>query len=118
MRILSTPFVNSLKQSIAMTLVILVFVSPVLAGLSITPSDGILMTGADGIVMTGADGIVMTGADSVAYPNTVRSTSADGILMTGADGIVMTGADGIVMTGADGSTYRADSVTVTLPTVL
>src|SRR6266540_2875173 len=123
MRILSTPFVNSLKQSIAMTLVILVFVSPVLAGLSITPSDGILMTGADGIVMTGADGIVMkgadgflkTGADSVAYPNTVRSTSADGILMTGADGIVMTGADGIVMTGADGSTYRADSVTVTLP---
>jgi serine protease AprX len=35
--------------------------------------------------------------------------------MTGADGIVMTGADGIVMTGADGSTYRADSVTVTLP---
>jgi serine protease AprX len=36
--------------------------------------------------------------------------------MTGADGIVMTGADGIVMTGADGSTYRADSVTITLPT--
>ena len=35
--------------------------------------------------------------------------------MTGADGIVMTGADGIVMTGADGSTYRADSVTITLP---
>jgi serine protease AprX len=139
MRIRSTPFVNSLKQSIAMVLVVLVFVSPVLAGLSITPSDGIVMTGADGIVMTGADGflnagangivmtgadgivmtgadgIVMTGADSVAYPNTVRSTSADGIVMTGADGIVMTGADGIVMTGADGSTYRADSVTVTLP---
>ena len=34
--------------------------------------------------------------------------------MTGADGIVMTGADGIVMTGADGTTYRADSVTVSL----
>src|SRR6266542_3863228 len=101
MRTLSTPFVNSLKQSIAMTLVVLVFVSPVLAGLSITPSDGIVMTGADGILMTGADGIVMTGAD--------------GFLNAGANGIVMTGADGIVMTGADGSTYRADSVTVTLP---
>src|SRR6266545_330660 len=109
MRILSTPFVNSLKQSIAMTLVILVFVSPVLAGLSITPSDGIVMTGADGIVMTGADGIVMTGADGF------LNAGANGIVMTGADGIVMTGADGIVMTGADGSTYRADSVTVTLP---
>jgi serine protease AprX len=139
MRIRSNPFANIIKQSTAMALMVLVFVSPVMAGLSISSSNGIVMTGADGIVMTGADGIVMTGADgfmnasangivmtgadgivmtgadSVAYPNSVRSTSADGIVMTGADGIVMTGADGIVMTGADGSTYRADSVTVTLP---
>ncbi len=121
-----------------MTLVVLVFVSPIMAGISITSSNGIVMTGADGIVMTGADGIVMTGADGVlnsgangivmtgadgivmtgadgvAYPNSVRATSADGIVMTGADGIVMTGADGIVMTGADGNSYRADSVTITL----
>src|ERR1051325_5019926 len=113
------------KQSIALTLVILVFVSPTMAGLNVSSSNGIVMTGADGIVMTGADGIVMTGADGilnagangilmtgadgivmtgadgVAYPNSVRATSADGIVMTGADGIVMTGADGIVMTGAD-----------------
>src|SRR6266542_4208005 len=99
MRTLSTPFVNSLKQSIAMTLVVLVFVSPVLAGLSITPSDGIVMTGADGILMTGADGIVMTGADGF------LNAGANGIVMTGADGIVMTGADGIVMTGADSVAY-------------
>jgi serine protease AprX len=128
-----------MKQSVALALAMLVFVSPVMAGLNITSSNGIVITGADGIVMTGADGIVMTGADgflyrntngivmtgadgivmtgadSIAYPNSVRATSADGIVMTGADGIVMTGADGIVMTGADGSTYRADSVTVTLP---
>ena len=121
-----------------MTLVMLVFVSPTMAGISISSSNGIVMTGADGIVMTGADGIVMTGADGVlnagangivmtgadgivmtgadgvAYPNSVRATSADGIVMTGADGIVMTGADGIVMTGADGTSYRADSVTITL----
>lgn len=121
-----------------MMLAVLVCVSPTMAGISITSSDGIVMTGADGIVMTGADGIVMTGADGflntgangivmtgadgivmtgadgVAYPNSVRATSADGIVMTGADGIVMTGADGIVMTGADGSSYRADSVTITL----
>jgi serine protease AprX len=133
------PPINRVKQSIAMALMVLVFVSPVMAGLSISSANGIVMTGADGIVMTGADGIVMTGADSflnantngivmtgadgivmtgadgIAYPNTFHSTHADGIVMTGADGIVMTGADGIVMTGADGSTYRADSVTVTLP---
>jgi serine protease AprX len=134
----SNSFFPKIKQSIALMLVVLVFVSPTMAGISISSSNGIVMTGADGIVMTGADGIVMTGADGVlnsqangivmtgadgivmtgadgvAYPNSVRATSADGIVMTGADGIVMTGADGIVMTGADGSSYRADSVTITL----
>jgi serine protease AprX len=82
-------------------------VSPALAGISITPTNGIVMTGADGIVMTGADGIVMTGADSFlnAGTNGIVMTGADGIVMTGADGIVMTGADGIVMTGADGFAY-------------
>jgi serine protease AprX len=134
----SNPIFPKMKQSLALTLVVLVFVSPIMAGISITSSNGIVMTGADGIVMTGADGIVMTGADGVlnssangivmtgadgivmtgadgvAYPNSVRATSADGIVMTGADGIVMTGADGIVMTGADGNSYRADSVTITL----
>ncbi|HKO96888.1 MAG TPA: S8 family serine peptidase [Pyrinomonadaceae bacterium] len=82
-----------------MTLVVLVVASPVMAGLNISRSSGIVMTGADGIVMTGADGIVMTGADSF------FNSSTNGIVMTGADGIVMTGADGIVMTGADGIAY-------------
>ncbi|HET6670380.1 MAG TPA: S8 family serine peptidase [Pyrinomonadaceae bacterium] len=112
--------------------------SPALAGVTISKSDGIVMTGADGIVMTGADGIVMTGADgyitygpngivmtgadgivmtgadTVATPNSVRMTSADGANISYTDGIVMTGADGIVMTGADGTTYTANSVTITL----
>lgn len=82
-----------------MTLVVLAVVSPVMAGLRFTPSNGIVMTGADGIVMTGADGIVMTGADGF------LNSSSNGIVMTGADGIAMTGADGIVMTGADGIAY-------------
>jgi serine protease AprX len=99
MSIRSNPFVIRVKHSIAMTLVVLVLVSPGMAGLNITPSNGIVMTGADGIVMTGADGIVMTGADSF------MNTTANGIVMTGADGIVMTGADGIVMTGADSVAY-------------
>ena len=105
-----------------MTLVVLVFVTPIMAGISISSSNGIVMTGADGIVMTGADGIVMTGADGVlnAGANGIVMTGADGIVMTGADGVAYpnslraTSADGIVMTGADGSSYRADSVTITL----
>ncbi|MDQ5846432.1 MAG: S8 family serine peptidase, partial [Acidobacteriota bacterium] len=99
MRIRSNRIIQKLNQSIAMTLVVLVFVSPVMAGLNISASNGIVMTGADGIVMTGVDGIVMTGADQF------FNSSVNGIVMTGADGIVMTGADGIVMTGADGVAY-------------
>lgn len=125
------------KRLIALALIFLLSVTPVMAGLTVTGSNGIVMTGADGvtfdhtngiimtgadgvlnygangIVMTGADGIVMTGADGPSYPNSVRATNADGIVMTGADGIFMTGADGIVMTGADGTTYNATSVTIT-----
>ena len=99
MTILTSSIFREMKQSIAITMVVLLLVSPVLAGLNISSTNGIVMTGADGIVMTGADGIVMTGADNF------MNTSANGIVMTGADGIVMTGADGIVMTGADGFAY-------------
>src|SRR6185437_10083123 len=126
-----------IARFVALTLAVLLIVTPALAGVSISSTNVIVMTGADGvtfdqtngivmtgadsilnyqangIVMTGADGIVMTGADGWSYPNSVRTGSADGIVMTGADGIVMTGADGIVMTGADGTTYTATSVTIT-----
>lgn len=78
-----------------MTLVVLVFASPVTAGLRISASDGIVMTGVDGIVMTGVDGIVMTGVDQFFNAN------ANGIVMTGVDGTNSTGSDGIVMTGVD-----------------
>jgi serine protease AprX len=122
---------------VSLTLAVFLIVTPAIAGVTISGTNGIVMTGADGvtfdqtngivmtgadsilnyqangIVMTGADGIVMTGADGWSYPNSVRTGSADGIVMTGADGIVMTGADGIVMTGADGTTYTATSVTIT-----
>ena len=77
-----------------MTLVVLVFATPVTAGLRIS-TDGIVMTGVDGIVMTGVDGIVMTGVDQFFNAN------ANGIVMTGVDGANSTGSDGIVMTGVD-----------------
>ena len=130
-------FYCRVTRFIAVALAVLLIVTPAIAGVTISGTNGIVMTGADGvtfdqtngivmtgadsilnyrangIVMTGADGIVMTGADGWSYPNSVRTVSADGIVMTGADGIVMTGADGIVMTGADGTTYTATSVTIT-----
>src|SRR5687767_4777668 len=101
MRIGSKPISKKLRHWTAMTLVVLVFASPVTAGLRISASDGIVMTGVDGIVMTGVDGIVMTGVDQFFNAN--------------ANGIVMTGVDGIVMTGVDGATYYADAVHVTVP---
>jgi serine protease AprX len=137
-----TVFKSIIKQAnqiIALVMTLFLSVSPLMAGMRITASDGIVMTGADGIVMTGADGIVMTGADGFltsgtdgivmtgadgivmtgadgsVYPNSMRITSSDGLSITQADGIVMTGADGIVMTGADETTYTADSVAVALP---
>ncbi|HYJ86868.1 MAG TPA: S8 family serine peptidase [Pyrinomonadaceae bacterium] len=116
-----------MRQFVAMTLVVLVMVSPVMAGLNISKSNGIVMTGVDGIVMTGVDGIVMTGVDQFFNSSTngivmtgvdgVDGATSDGIVMTGvddgavyannsrmtrADGISMNGADGIVMTGVDG----------------
>ena len=54
-----------MQHSIAVTLIVLLLVSPVMAGLQISSANGIVMTGADGIVMTGADGIVLTGADGL-----------------------------------------------------
>lgn len=104
MRVFSYSIVIRMKQSIAMTLVVLVLVSPVMAGLNISSTNGIVATGADGVVMNGGNGIVATGADSFLTfgPNGIVATGADGIVATGADGIVATGADGIVATGADG----------------
>ena len=106
MRILSKSIVEKVKKSIAMTLVVLVLVSPVMAGLNISSANGIMATGADGIVMTGANGIMATGADGFLTfgPNGIMATGADGIMATGADGIMATGAD-IMATGADGMTY-------------
>ncbi len=125
-----------------MTLVVLVVVSPVIAGLNISSTNGIVATGADGVVIQNGNGIVATGADSVLTfgPNGIVATGADGTVATGADGIVATGADGftttsadsvsivtadgivatgadgIVATGADGSIYHVDSLSISFPT--
>src|SRR4030095_16159991 len=110
-----------IKRVVSLTLAVFLIVTPVIAGVTISGTNGIVMTGADGVTFDHTNGIVMTGADSI------LNYSANGIVMTGADGIVMTGADGwsypnsvrtgsahgIVMTGADGTTYSATSVTIT-----
>ena len=87
-----------------MTLVVLVVVSPVMAGLNISSANGIMATGADGIVMTESSGIMATGADGYLTfgPNGIMATGADGIMATGADGIMATGADGLTYTGSNG----------------
>jgi serine protease AprX len=115
MRILSKPIITRMRQSIAMTLVVLVLVSPVMAGLNISSTNGIVATGADGVVLNGGNGIVATGADSFLTfgPNGIVATGADGIVATGADGIVATGADGFVPTGTNGIVATgADSINI------
>lgn len=116
MSILSNSVVKNIKQSIAMTLVVLLLVSPVMAGLNISSANGIVATGADGVAFSGANGIVATGADSFLTfaPNGIVATGADGIVATGADGIVATGADGITHTGGNGIVATgADSLNIT-----
>jgi serine protease AprX len=129
------------KKPIALILLLLLLVSPVSAGLTVTRSNGIAVTGADGITfintsgvavtgadgllsfnpngiaVTGADGIAVTGADGLTYVgvNGIAVTGADGIAVTGADGIAVTGADGIAVTGADGHTYQVNSLLLRSP---
>ena len=85
--------------------------TPVLAGITVTGSNGITATGADGVQYIGTSGITATGADSLLLfgPNGITATGADGTTATGADGITATGADGITATGADGLTYTGVS---------
>jgi serine protease AprX len=131
-----------MKPTFAMILIVLVVVSPVTAGLHISPSDGIMATGADGIVMAGGegivatgadgfltfssngisapgvDGIMATGADNLTYSgaNGIMATGADSLTVATADGIMATGADGIMATGADGTSYQVNSISIVLPT--
>jgi serine protease AprX len=113
-----------MKRAFALNLVLLLFIQPILAGLTVTRSSGITLTGADGIRFVGLSGITLTGADGVLdyRSNGITLTGADGITLTGADGITLTGADaathtgtnGITLTGADGITLTgADGITLT-----
>jgi serine protease AprX len=127
----------------ALLLVVVLSAAPVLAGITVVGSNGIMATGADGVQFTGLSGITATGADGILTfgPNgiTATGTGTDGIMATGADGytysgadgitatgadsllihnadgITATGADGITATGADGTTYQLDSIDIRFP---
>ena len=102
------------KRLIALALVVLLSSMPVLAGLTITGSNGITASGADGIDYFGTNGITASGADGILAfgPNGITASGADGITASGADGITASGADGITASGADSTTItRADGIT-------
>jgi serine protease AprX len=120
--LLSTPDIKAEKiyersrPAIAVVLILLLSAGPVVAGITVTRSNGITATGADGIRYDGTSGITATGADGAITlaPNGITATGADGITATGADGITATGADGITATGADAFTYTgANGITAT-----
>src|SRR5437660_810732 len=93
------------SQLIALGLVLLLTVTPVMAGITITASNGIVMTGADGVTFDHTNGIVMTGADGV------LNYGANGIVMTGADGISVGGANGVILTDGYGMLATAGNNT-------
>lgn len=84
------------------------------SGIAATGADGLLAFGVNGITGTGADGIAATGADGATYTGTngITATQVASLSIARADGISATGADGIIITGADGTTYHADSVLI------
>src|SRR5882724_10110236 len=112
------------RSVIALILIVLLSVIPVLAGVTVTGSNGITATGADGVQYIGTSGITATGADGALLfgPNGITATGADGITATGAEGITATGEDGFTYTGANGITatgadslliHSADGITAT-----
>lgn len=115
---------RQLQCGVALLLAVLLACAPVLAGITVSGSNGITATGADGVQFVGLSGITATGADGFLTfgPNGITATGADGITATGADGITATGADGYTYTGANGITatgadslwiQRADGITAT-----
>jgi serine protease AprX len=123
---------RKLHRLTALTLILLLCVGPVFAGIQVAGADGIQATGADGIQYfntsgiqaTGADGflsysvngIQATGADGISntVPNGIQATGADGSTYVGPNGIQATGADGIQATGADGiQATGADGLNIT-----
>ncbi len=104
------------RQLISLTLVFLLCLGSLRAGITITGADGITATGADGVTYVSTSGITATGADGFLTfaPNGITATGADGITATGADGITATGADGYTYTGTNGITATgADGITIT-----
>jgi serine protease AprX len=95
------------RQATAVSLVLLLLLSPVNAGITIATGDGITASGADGINYIGTNGITASGADGVLTfgVNGITASGADGITASGADGITASGADGITASGADGVAY-------------
>lgn len=109
---------KKVRQTLALTLVLLLSAVPALAGLTIIGSNGITASGADGIEFSNTSGITASGADGVLafLPNGITASGADGITASGADAITASGADGITASGADATNItRADSFTAAGP---
>src|SRR5215470_11654098 len=109
-------FSEKTRRIIAITLIVVLGVSSVCAGLLITTGSGITMTGLDGITYSGPNGITMTGLDQLLAYNTngITAPTNTGITMTGLDGLTYTGANGNTMTGLDGlTTSQASGITMT-----
>jgi serine protease AprX len=134
---IANPSRKSLRQAVALALVVVLCSLPTSAGIIIHGTQGLSLTGADGIYYDNVSGLSLTGADALTFQvNGITGTSrtsglsltgadgniatVDGVSYTGtnsyvathADGLTLTGADGLTLTGADGlSLTGADGTT-------
>jgi subtilisin family serine protease len=94
------------KRIIAITLIVVLGVSSVAAGLLITQGDGIATTTGNGITYVGNSGVTATTVDGLLgyTPNGITAPTISGITTTGLDGLTYSGANNLLATGVDGLT--------------
>jgi serine protease AprX len=99
------------KRIITLTLIVVLGVITVSAGLVFTPSNGIALNGLDGITYAGSSGLTPTTLDGLLAlsPNGITAPTSSGIALNGLDGLTYAGANGILATGVDGLTTGQSS---------
>jgi len=104
------------KRIIAITLIVVLGVSSVGAGLLFTQGNGITSNGTNGITYVGNSGVTATALDGLLAftPNGITAPTTSGISLTGLDGVTYPGLLNLLATGVDGGTTgQASGIAVT-----
>ncbi len=112
----SRKFSEKTKRIIAITLILVLGVSSVCAGLFITTGSGITPSGSSGITYVGNSGVTATTLDGLLgfTPNGITAPTTSGIPLIGLPGVTYPGLVNLLATGVDNSTTdQASGITAT-----